>query len=286
MSFWCHSWFTCQIILRLNPVSECFISKCENSVCICFVLFWSVSYFHLCFSAGPGPIQSPTVSELHPRTVTVTWIPPSQPNGVITNYTICLRPSTDTTLHPSSALRPSILPPSEGSHLNLGDNLRPPSTRSTLSSRDISTSAFNNGIEDSSNIIQGTRPSLLSKRFSSLRPGVTENKQIESSSVSNTGKGPSSILFHPTEPSTSNPSPRILIDEPDYNRTSSDTEQFIKDPSHSPISSSSSSSSDASDSSSVTLPGNVTSYTFLNLLPYHTYSLQVLSATQKVITFS
>uniref|UniRef100_A0A4W6FW95 Usherin n=1 Tax=Lates calcarifer TaxID=8187 RepID=A0A4W6FW95_LATCA len=43
---------------------------------------------------SPGPVDSPTISGLHPRSVTVTWDPPSEPNGVITNYTLYLWPSS------------------------------------------------------------------------------------------------------------------------------------------------------------------------------------------------
>uniref|UniRef100_A0A3B4TAI5 Usherin n=1 Tax=Seriola dumerili TaxID=41447 RepID=A0A3B4TAI5_SERDU len=50
-------------------------------------------YSSSCLSAGPGPVDSPTVSGLHPRSVTVTWVPPSQPNGIISSYTLYLWPS-------------------------------------------------------------------------------------------------------------------------------------------------------------------------------------------------
>uniref|UniRef100_UPI0037E7E888 usherin n=1 Tax=Semicossyphus pulcher TaxID=241346 RepID=UPI0037E7E888 len=39
---------------------------------------------------SPGAVDTPAVSGLHPRSVSVTWVPPSQPNGIITNYTLYL----------------------------------------------------------------------------------------------------------------------------------------------------------------------------------------------------
>uniref|UniRef100_A0A3Q4AAY9 Uncharacterized protein n=1 Tax=Mola mola TaxID=94237 RepID=A0A3Q4AAY9_MOLML len=58
-----------------------------SSVLVFFILF-----IHL--SPGPGPVGPPFVSGLHARSVRVNWFPPSQRNGIITNYTICLCPSS------------------------------------------------------------------------------------------------------------------------------------------------------------------------------------------------
>ncbi|XP_029354432.1 usherin [Echeneis naucrates] len=40
--------------------------------------------------SSPGPIDSPTVSALQSRSVTVNWVPPAQPNGIISNYNLYL----------------------------------------------------------------------------------------------------------------------------------------------------------------------------------------------------
>ncbi|AWP01780.1 putative usherin-like [Scophthalmus maximus] len=55
---------------------------------------------------SPGPVDSPTVSGFHPRSVTVTWVPPSQTNGIINNYTLYLWPSSISPLDskPSSSV--------------------------------------------------------------------------------------------------------------------------------------------------------------------------------------
>ncbi|CAL8351742.1 unnamed protein product [Merluccius merluccius] len=53
----------------------------------------------------PGPVATPLVVALHSRNVTVSWLPPSQPNGLITNYTIYLY-SRNTTSFTFSHLRP------------------------------------------------------------------------------------------------------------------------------------------------------------------------------------
>lgn len=231
-------------------------------------------------SAGPGPVDSPNVSELHSRSATVTWDPPSQPNGIITNYTLYLCPqpgsvsSTSTILDSNLGPRLSLLPSTEGVYLNSGHNLRPTPSYVTPGSGHIFMSTFNRSTNNSSSTIRGPKPNLLSNLISSLRPGVSGDKNIESSRLTNTSHGHGSISFHPTEPSTSSVSPGPLPYNPDNNGTSLNTEHFIQqDPFHSPLSSS---FGEASDSSSVTVPGNTTSYTFLDLLPHHTYSLQVL----------
>lgn len=221
-------------------------------------------------------MASPAVARLHPRSVNVSWVPPSQPNGIITNYTLylCPKPSSvsSTNTIPNSSLDPklSLLPSTEGVYPNLGHNLKPTSSRATPGSENISMSTFTR-TNDSSSAIMSPKPDVLSNLTSGFRPNITEHKHIESSFVTNTSQDHGSISFHHTEPSTSSRSPEFLPYNSDYNGTSSNTERFIEQDSLLP-----SSLSDASDSSSVTVPGNTTSYTFLGLLPYHTYSLQVL----------
>ncbi|XP_074481361.1 usherin [Sebastes fasciatus] len=244
---------------------------------------------------SPGPVEAPAVSGLHPRSVTITWVPPSQPNGIITNYTLYLYPSsvssldfkpssvssTSATLGSSSGLNPNLLPSTEGAYLNSGHNLRPTSNLTTPGSSLISMSTVNTGSNDSSSTIQYTRPNLLPNPFSSLRPGSTEDNQIQSTGVSNTSQGPASISLHSTEPARVNPSPSLLLPNPEYNANSSNTEHILKQDSiHSTVSGFYNAASDSSSSPlSVTVPGNTTSYTFLNLPPYQTYNLQVEACT-------
>ncbi|XP_008295345.1 usherin-like, partial [Stegastes partitus] len=213
---------------------------------------------------SPGPVDTPAVSGLHSRSVSVNWVPPTQPNGIITNYTLYLHSgsvtpldhkpssvsSTNLTLKPSLSPNPSMLPSTEGAYLNSGHNLRPTSSLTTP---------------------QG------SNHISILRPGVVKDNQIESTGVSNVSRGPSSILFHPTKPSSTSGSPSFSPSNPDY--ISYNTEYFAKqDPINNPAFSSYSAAS-RSTPLSVTVPGNTTSYTFLDLLPYQTYSLQVEACT-------
>uniref|UniRef100_A0A672FK37 Usher syndrome 2A (autosomal recessive, mild) n=1 Tax=Salarias fasciatus TaxID=181472 RepID=A0A672FK37_SALFA len=42
----------------------------------------------------PGLINAPTVSGLHSRSLSITWAPPAQPNGIITHYTLYLHPTS------------------------------------------------------------------------------------------------------------------------------------------------------------------------------------------------
>ncbi|KAM9408306.1 LOW QUALITY PROTEIN: usherin [Pholidichthys leucotaenia] len=48
---------------------------------------------------GPGPVDTPTLSGLHPRSASINWAPPTQPNGIITNYTVYLYPSSASSLN-------------------------------------------------------------------------------------------------------------------------------------------------------------------------------------------
>ncbi|XP_029281914.1 LOW QUALITY PROTEIN: usherin [Cottoperca gobio] len=246
---------------------------------------------------SPGPVDTPAVSGLHPRSVTITWVPPSQPNGIITNYSLYLCPSssssldfkpssvscTSTTLNSSKGRNPTLLPSTEGAHLDSGHDHRPTSNLTTPDSSHISMSTVNTGMNDSSSTIQDTRPNLLPNPFSNMRPGITEDNQIESTGVSNRSQGPASISFHSTEPNTAsvNLVPSLLLSTPEYNATSSNTEHILQQDSfHSPLSGFFSAASDSSSSLlSVTVPGNTTSYTFLDLPPYQTYRLQVEACT-------
>ncbi|KAI4829884.1 hypothetical protein KUCAC02_001544, partial [Chaenocephalus aceratus] len=146
---------------------------------------------------SPGPVDPPAVSELHPRSVIVTWVPPSQPNGMITNYTLYLYPSfissldfkpssvfsTSTTLSSTSGLNQSLMPSTEAAHLNPSHDIISTSVPTTPDSRPVSMSTINTGSNNSSSTIQGTRTKLIPNPFSSMRPGITEENQIESTGV-------------------------------------------------------------------------------------------------------
>ncbi|KAM7406312.1 hypothetical protein PAMP_000697 [Pampus punctatissimus] len=219
---------------------------------------------------SPGAVDTPAVSGLHPRSVTVTWVPPLQPNGIITNYTVYLHPifaldskpnsgsSPSMTLNSSLGPNPNPTPSTEGGYLHY---LRPTSNLTTLSSSHISIS---------------TPRAHTNNPFSSSRPGISEDNQIKSSHVNNTSQGSGSSSFQHIEPSTisgANPSPSLL----EYNSSSLNTDHFIKqDPLHKPNQISNSYSAELGSSPlSATVPGNTTSYTFLDLLPYQTYTLKV-----------
>ncbi|KAK2854220.1 hypothetical protein Q5P01_006881 [Channa striata] len=224
---------------------------------------------------SPGPVDSPSVSGLHPRSVTISWDPPSQPNGIITNYTLRLLPksssisSMSATFNSSLGPNPNPLPGTERLYHHLGHNLKPPSSRATPGSVHMSVSSFNRSTNSSLNTLQGTIPGLFFKPSSSLGP---EDKNIESSRVRNISQAAGSISVQPTEPSSSSVSPGLSLYDTHYSGSGSNTEHFRKqDPS--------SSFGEVSNLGSVTVPGNTTSYTFLNLLPYHTYSLQVEACT-------
>lgn len=188
---------------------------------------------------GPGPVDTPVVSRLQSRSVTTTWVPPSQPNGIITKYTLYLCPSSTSTsdsnssssmtLSSSSGRNKSLLASTERAYLNSSHNLRPTSSLLSAGFSHVSTSTDATGRYGSSSTVQGYSPGLLPNTPSSLSHGITDDNQIESIS-----------------------------------------------PSDSPISGFFSEVSDLHTSIvSVAVPGNTSSYTFFNLPPYQNYSLQV-----------
>ncbi|KAM9860567.1 LOW QUALITY PROTEIN: usherin [Aulostomus maculatus] len=183
---------------------------------------------------SPGPVDTPAVTGLHPRSVTVTWVPPSQPNGIITNYTLHLYLTSVSALHS-----------------------KPSSVSST-------------GMRHNS--IMTPNPSTAPN------PGYLSSKhnQMDSTHAGNTSQASGSISFQPLEPST-NSSHSLLLSNPQYNYTRLDT-VANKDILQTPTSSSLKSISGLAPLS-VTVSGNITSYTFLELLPYHTYNLQLEACT-------
>lgn len=235
-----------------------------SPVALCLYLFF------LFLPTGPGGVETPAVSGLHPRSVTVTWITPSQPNGIITNYTLYLHPSSVSALDSSMTLNSSLgpnsspAPSTEGRYLYTRHNLRPTSNLTTFSSSQLSISTVR---------AQTNNP------FSGSRPGISQDYQNDSSRINNIRQGSGSNLFQYSESKTIsnvNPSPSLFSSNPGYNSTSMNTDHFIKQDLFHRLSNSSSAASDSSSSPvSATVPGNTTSYTFLNLLPYHYYNLQV-----------
>ncbi|KAK2920361.1 hypothetical protein Q8A73_002565 [Channa argus] len=218
---------------------------------------------------SPGPVDSLTVSGLHPRSVTISWAPPSQSNGIITNYTLYLHPKPSSVSSMSTAFNsglgpnPSAVPGTERVYHHLGHTLHPPSSLATPGLGHMSMSSFERSANRSLNTLQGAVPDLFFKPISNLSP---EDKDY--SLVSNTSHGTGSLSVQPTEPSISGVSPGRFMHNPGYDGTSSNTEHFKKQ-------NPSSSFGEVSNLGSVTVPGNSTSHTFLDLLPYHNYSLQV-----------
>lgn len=191
-----------------------------------------------CFFLGPGPVDSPFVQSLNPRSAVVTWGPPLQSNGIIVNYTLylCINSATvtDTTLisdltsvTPSNSLKPHQFPVTD-TNFHLGDNLNPKLTTPDLNNSNISVTSHN-----------PFTPSL----------GPSSSLSIENVE-SNMSQGP--ILVH-HNPSTSS----FMYSSNSLNAT---LLPFM---------------------TSATVPGNTTSYTFVGLLPYTTYSLQVLNLFHK-----
>uniref|UniRef100_A0A667ZN39 Usherin n=1 Tax=Myripristis murdjan TaxID=586833 RepID=A0A667ZN39_9TELE len=62
---------------------------------------------------SPGPVDAPAVSGIHPRSVTVSWLPPFQPNGLITNYTLYLHPGSSIAVEACTNVGCSVSGPSQ-----------------------------------------------------------------------------------------------------------------------------------------------------------------------------
>uniref|UniRef100_A0A3B5AVF4 Usherin-like n=1 Tax=Stegastes partitus TaxID=144197 RepID=A0A3B5AVF4_9TELE len=87
---------TSHIILQNKSPLLAFLSLFYKLSCAFSFPVSSLVFFPL--SAGPGPVDTPAVSGLHSRSVSVNWVPPTQPNGIITNYTLYLHSGSVTPL--------------------------------------------------------------------------------------------------------------------------------------------------------------------------------------------
>ncbi|KAM4602923.1 usherin [Polymixia lowei] len=232
---------------------------------------------------SPGPVDPPTASALHPHDVTVTWRPPSQPNGLITNYTLYLHHISGDSLAPNP--RPLSSPisgttSSQGPGLNLVVNPRPTS-HPTTHGLSPNMSSMNPGSDTTSS--RGSSPNIPSPPSSS-RPGTSEVIPAGSSTVSKTSQDPSPVSFRPSESRTvsrTSLGPGPVQSTPESNPTGSDTVHASRDPINHFISFSTSAGlhNMSNPPLLVTVPGNSTSYTFLDLLPYEIYVIQVKACT-------
>lgn len=233
-------------------------------------------------------MDTPAVSGLHPRSVTVTWFPPSQPNGIITNYTLHLSPNTLSSLDfkPSSVYNSSTTFNSSSSpdkHLmpstyhDMSYTLRLTSSPPTPDSRHILTSNVTTSSDDSSSTNQSTHPNLLTDSTSVLEPEILEDNQVDSTGVSNTSQGPGFISFPSTNSNATSLNADLSPVESNTENSTTKTKQLHEQDSsfsHTFVLTSKDSYS-TSSTQSVSVPGNITSYTFPNLLPYQSYSLKV-----------
>lgn len=199
------------------------------------------------------------MSELHPNSATITWTPPSPPNGIITNYSLCVCPSSvcsrSVALSFSSDSKPSLPAYDEAADLNSYQNLR--SSSVSPSSGPIAMSHVSMGSGGGSRTIRGYR-------FSVPDPASAITESAHIISVHRTSPGPStdSVSSHaqPTAASVkTNPSPPSSASPKRESFHGHMSDCFTA----------------ASDSSSVTVPGNITTSSLMDLLPFQTYTLQV-----------
>ncbi|TWW67416.1 Usherin Usher syndrome type IIa protein [Takifugu flavidus] len=212
----------------------------------------------------PGTMDPPIVSELHPNSATITWTPPSPPNGIITNYSLCVCPSSvcsrSVALSFSSDSKPSLPAYDEAADLNSYQNLR--SSSVSPSSGPIAMSHVSMGSGGGSRTIRGYR-------FSVPDPASAITESAHIISVHRTSPGPStdSVSSHaqPTAASVkTNPSPPSSASPKRESFHGHMSDCFTA----------------ASDSSSVTVPGNITTSSLMDLLPFQTYTLQMEACTR------
>ncbi|XP_015250616.1 PREDICTED: usherin-like [Cyprinodon variegatus] len=229
----------------------------------------------------PGQIDTPTVMGLHPRTVLVTWDPPAQRNGIITNYTLYLYSDSITSLDYNPNL---VTSSSYNSDLSSEPSLTSTTDAVLNSDSNLLTSSNPGRPEDSvASVDYDNKLSIIQENahinhFSTMIPSVVEKTQTETSSENTKGHDKNMILFKTAEPNSSSLNPDISPSVPYYPESSLGPNHFIT-PSTSPVSPFSATNS-GSTPLSVTVPGNTTSYTFLNLLPYQTFHLQVRACTR------
>lgn len=207
----------------------------------------------------PGPMDPPVVSELHPNSATITWTPPSPPNGIITNYSLCVCPSSacssSVALSFSSDSKPSLAAYDEAADLKSYWNLRSSSVSPSSGPIAMSPVSMGSGGGSSTN---------RSYRFSVPDPASAITERAHIMSVHRTSPDPStdsvSSLAQPTAASVeTNPSPPSSAPPKRESFHGGMSDCFTA----------------ASDSSSVTVPGNITTSSLLDLLPFQTYRLQV-----------
>lgn len=221
---------------------------------------------------------------LQSRSALITWDPPAQTNGIITNYTLYLYsgsitssdhdpdavPSTRSTYTSNLSSKPSVLPNFDGIRQHSNFNFL------TLSdpSRPKGSSLNSTSSADYDNKLSTTKKYIHSVIFSTSRPGTVENNQMNSSSESTESRGHNIVLFKPTEPKTSSVETNLSLSAPNSTLSIFNPDHFIT---QDPFTFSSFLANTSRPTPlSVTVPGNTTSYTFLNLHPYQRFSLQVL----------
>lgn len=193
-----------------------------------------------------------------------SWTSPTQPNGVITNYTLYLFPSSVTFKYKPNSLsnatqslhtNHSMLINSNSSVGTLSDFTTPPGLDF------ISVSPFNTNI-GSSTVEDPTH--AVPNHYSTMNPQNVENSDTQSTHEK---------VSHGPKSTTGNLSSSLL--DPENNPRSYNFDPFLKPNLFtSPISGLFGSSSRLTPLS-VTVPGNTTSFAFVDLLPYQTYILQV-----------
>ncbi|XP_074522167.1 usherin [Halichoeres trimaculatus] len=244
---------------------------------------------------SPGPVDSPAVSGIHPRSVTVTWFPPSQPNGVITNYTLYLSPNSlssfdfkpssvnnsSMTFNSSSGPDKSLMTSTEVAYHDKGHTLRQTSSLPTPDPLHMLTSSVNTSSDsDSFSTIQSNYPSILADSSSILKPETPEDNQVDSSGVSNASQGPGYVSFLSTKPNATSSNPSLGPVESNTEYSATETKQTTEKDSNSNVFVFLTKDLDKSTTQSVSVLGNITSYTFPNLLPYQSYSLKLEACTR------
>ncbi|XP_051920397.1 usherin isoform X1 [Hippocampus zosterae] len=210
---------------------------------------------------SPGPLDPPTVSRLHSRNVTISWLPPPQPNGIIRSYILYLQPASV----PDIFYKP-------------GTKMDPNSSFSSNPSAEKDNLYSSQKVKRSASIVAMLGPDRhLSKgnqtpesTHADVSSQVAGSKLLQSSEATDvSGMDQNPAVSHKGHTS-SRPKIEHFINQDDFHTTSSSNSLTGFSPSP----------------PSVSVSGNTTSYTFLRLLPYHTYHFELEACTSVGCTLS
>ncbi|XP_055085949.1 usherin [Periophthalmus magnuspinnatus] len=142
----------------------------------------------------PGPVNTPTVQGLYPRSAELTWAAPLEPNGIIVNYTLYLFSSLDSEFDAKpfskvTSLVPSYSSPATETYLTWSET---PKTREQLTS-DLNTVVSPTTTAHMSSSSRIPIQNLTERSSTSQAPGLLSSSS--SSSITSIQSANSSVIM-------------------------------------------------------------------------------------------